>query len=124
MKKFYKISNIKVNLYITVDLKTILHNEIFNLKMWRYFYIVINLWEDKLLGRLAIAKFAANNNQLVFTKLFRFFAIKSLHCYISFDKVKLSITRICEQIFHQKTLDISQKMQITLEFTSKTLATT
>ena len=47
-----------------------------------------------------MAKFVANNNKLASTKFSSFFATKNLHLYMSFDKVKLSNTSICKQIFN------------------------
>ena len=44
-----------------------------------------------------------------------------MHSYISFDKVKLSNASTREQIFNQKSLDISRNMQTTWEFIRKSL---
>ena len=69
-----------------------------------------------------MAEFAANNNKSNSTKLSPFFATKSLHPRISFDKVELFDASTCEQIFNQKALDISGNMQTTWEFVRKALA--
>ena len=47
-----------------------------------------------------MAEFAANNNESASTKLSPFFAIKSLHPYMSFDKAELSDTSICKRILN------------------------
>ena len=49
-----------------------------------------------------MAEFAANNNKSASTKLSLFFAIKSLHPHLRFDKVKLSDASTCKHIFNQK----------------------
>ena len=58
-----------------------------------------------------MAEFAPNNNKLVSIKVLTFFAIKDLHLYISFDKVRLFNINTCKRIFNQKTLNISENMQ-------------
>ena len=67
-------------------------------------------------------EFVANNNISAFTKLFPFFAIKSLHSHMSFDIVELFDISICERILYQNTLNISRNMQTTKKFAQKVLA--
>ena len=57
-----------------------------------------------------MTEFAANNNELASTNFFLFFATKSLHQYISFDKMELFNANTCKQIFHQKALDFSKNI--------------
>ena len=75
--------------------------------MERYFCTFVNYQQDDWLEKLAIAKFAANNNESASTKLLSFFATKSLHLRISFEKIELSNASTCKQILNQKALDIS-----------------
>ena len=69
-----------------------------------------------------MAEFAANNNESASTKLSPFFATKSLHHCMSFNRVEISDASSRKQIFNQKALDISGNIQITWEFVRKTLA--
>ena len=55
--------------------------------METYLCTFINYQQDDWSEKLAIVKFATNNNETVFTKLSPFFASKSLHFYMSFDIV-------------------------------------
>ena len=89
--------------------------------MERHFYTLVNYQQDNWPGKLAIAKFTANNNKSNFTKLFLFFATKGFYLYMSFDKVEPSNASSCKQIFNTKTLGISGNMQTTLEFVQKAL---
>lgn len=63
-----------------------------------------------------MAEFAANNNELAFTKLILFFASKSLHLCMSFDIVDLFNANICKRIHKQKAFNIFKYMKITGEF--------
>lgn len=60
-----------------------------------------------------MTKFAANNNESVFTKLSLYFALKGLHPRINFNLVELSNTSTREQIFQWKALDISGNIKST-----------
>ena len=75
--------------------------------MERHLCTFVNYQQDDWLGKLTMAKFAANNNESVFTKLSLFFATKGLHPRMSFDRVELLDTSTCKQIFNQKALQIS-----------------
>ena len=68
--------------------------------MEKHFCTFINYQQDDWLGKLVMAKFAANNNELAFTKLSPFFATKSLHSSMSFDKIKLFNTSSCKRILN------------------------
>ena len=90
--------------------------------MEKYFCTFLNYQQDDQLGKLAMAEFAANNNESASTKLSPFFATKGLHPRMSFDKVELSDASTRERILNQKALDISGNMQTTWEFVRKALA--
>ena len=112
-KNLCKILGIKANLSILFHPKTDEQSEIANQEIKSYLYTFVNYQQDDWSEKFAIAKFAANNNVLASTKLFPFFVTKSLYPNMSFDIIELSNTNICEQIFQQKTLDISGNMQTT-----------
>ena len=115
-KNLYKILGIKVNLSTTFHSKTNGQSESANQKMERHLRIFVNYQQDDWPGKLAMAEFAANNNESASTKLSPFFATKGLHPHMSFDKVELSDTSTRERILNQKALDISGNMQTTWEF--------
>ena len=64
--------------------------------MERYLCIFVNYQQDDWSGKLAMAEFAANNNESASTKLSFFFATQGLHPCMSFDRVKLSDTSTCK----------------------------
>ena len=90
--------------------------------MERHLRTFVNYQQDDWPGKLAMAEFAANNNESASTKLSSFFATKGLHLRMSFDKVELSDASTRERILNQKALDISGNMQTTWEFVQKALA--
>ena len=73
----------------------------------------VNYQQDDWSEKLAMAKFAANNNKSASTTLSPFFATKGLHPHMSFDIIDLSNTSTCERIFKQKALDISRNIKTT-----------
>lgn len=58
-----------------------------------------------------MAKFTANNNSSIPTRLSPFFALRGLHLRIIFDIVNFSDIKIQEWINKKKTIDISESMQ-------------
>lgn len=69
-----------------------------------------------------MAKFTTNNNVSASIQLSPFFATKILHPNISFKIVEFFKASIYEQIFKQKTLDISGNIGSTWELACKALA--
>ena len=112
-KNLCKILGIKVNLSTAFHLETDGQSEIANQEMERHLRTFVNYQQDDWSEKLAMAKFAANNNQSASTKLSPFFATKSFHPRMSFDIVDLSDTSTRERILKQKALDISGKMETT-----------
>ena len=78
--------------------------------MERHLCTFVNYQQDDWSKRLAMAEFAANNNESASTKLFPFFASKGLHPRMSFDIVDLSDASTRERIHKQKALDISRNI--------------
>ena len=68
--------------------------------MEKHLCTFVNYQQDDLPRKLAIAKFAANNSKSASTKLFPFFITKSLHLCMSFDRIELFNTSICNRIFN------------------------
>lgn len=89
--------------------------------MKKHLCIFVNYQQNNWLEVLVMAKFAANNNKLTFTKLFPFFATKGLLPHINFDIIKFSDSSTHEWTFKQKALDISRTIESTLEFIQKVL---
>ena len=116
MKNLCKILGIKVNLSTAFHLETDGQIQIANQKIKKHLCIFVNYQQDDWPGKLAMAEFAANNNESASTKLSSFFATKGLHLRMSFDKVELSDASTRERILNQKALDISGNMQTTWEF--------
>ena len=67
--------------------------------MKKHHWTFINYQQNNWLRKLAIAKFAANNNKSASTKLSSFFTTKDLHPYMSFDKVEFSNASTYKRIF-------------------------
>ena len=84
--------------------------------MEKHFRTFVNYQQDDWPEKLAMAEFAANNNESASTKLSPFFVTKGLHPRMSFDKVELSDASTCKRILNQKALDISGNMQTTWKF--------
>lgn len=82
----------KVNLSIIFHLGTDRQSEIANQDMERHFYIFVNYQQNDWSKKLVMVKYAINNNELAFTKLSLFSAIKALYPYLSFDIVDFSNT--------------------------------
>ena len=122
MKKLCKIFDIKVNLSTAFYLEIDGQSEIANQEIERHLCIFVNYHQYDWPEKLVMAEFAANNNELASTNLFSFFATKSLHPRISFDKVELFNISTRKRIFNQKALEISGNMQTTWEFIQKALA--
>ena len=112
-KNLYKILSIKINLSTTFYLKTDRQSEIANQEIERDFCTFINYHQDDWSKKLAMTKFAANNNKLASTKLFSFFATKNFYPCISFDIIDLSDISTRERIFKQKALNIFGKIETT-----------
>lgn len=89
---------IKVYLSTAFYLITDEQSEIANLNIKKHFCNSVNCQQNNRLEELTIIKFTANNNKSVFTKLFLFFAIRTLYLSISFNIVKLSNIKTSEQI--------------------------
>ena len=109
-KNLCKIFGIKVNLSTAFHPETDGQSENANQEMERHLRTFVNYQQDDWPGKLAMAEFAANNNESASTKLSPFFATKGLHPHMSFDKVELSHASTCKRIFNQKALDISGNM--------------
>ena len=120
-KNLCKILGIKVNLSTTFHPETDRQSEIANQEMERHLRTFVNYQQDDWSDKLAMAEFAANNNESASTKLSPFFATKGLHPRMSFDIVELSDTSTRERILKQKALDISGNMEATWEFARKAL---
>ena len=60
-----------------------------------------------------MTEFAINNNISASSKLFSFYATKSLHFHMSFDILELSDTSIYRWIFKQKVFNIFENKQTT-----------
>ena len=120
-KNLCKILGIKVNLSTAFHPETDGHSEIANQEMERHLRTFVNYQQDDWSDKLAMAEFAANNNESASTKLSPFFATKGLHPRMSFDIVELSDTSTRERILKQKALDISGNMEATWEFARKAL---
>ena len=75
-------------------------SEIANQELEKYLCTFVNYQQDDWQGKLAIAKFAANNNESTSNKLSLFFATKGLHLRVSFDKVELSNASTRKRIFN------------------------
>ena len=84
--------------------------------MEKHLCTFVNYQQNDWPGKLAMAEFAANNNESASIKLSPFFATKGLHLRISFDIVELSDISTCKQIFNQKPLNIFRNMQTTWKF--------
>ena len=112
-KNLCKILGIKVNLSTAFHPETDGQSEIANQEMERHLRTFVNYQQDDWSEKLAMAEFAANNNQSASTKLSPFFATKGFHPRMSFDIVDLSDTSTRERILKQKALDISKKMETT-----------
>ena len=82
-------------------------SEIVNQEIKRHLRTFVNYQQDDWLRKLAMLKFAANNNESTSTKLSPFFATKGFYPRISFNKVELSNASTCKRIFNQNALDIS-----------------
>ena len=115
-KNLCKILGIKVNLSTAFHPETDGQSENANQEMERHLCTFVNYQQDDWPEKLAMAKFAANNNESASTKLSPFFATKGLHPCMSFDKVELSDASTRKRILNQKALDISGNMQTTWEF--------
>lgn len=90
--------------------------------MEKHLHTFVNYQQDNQSEKLAKAEFAANNNELAFTKPFLFFASKSLDLHMDFDIIDLSNTSTHRQINKQKALGFSRNMKITQEFIQKAIA--
>ena len=90
--------------------------------MERHLRTFVNYQQDDWSEKPAMAKFAANNNELASTKLSPFYATKGLHPHMSFDIVDFSNTSTRKRIFKQKALEISRNMETTWEFVQKAMA--
>ncbi len=90
--------------------------------MEKHLCTFVNYQQDDWSAKLAMAKFAANNNELASIKLFPFFASKDLHSCINFDIVDLSNANTCKRIHKQKALDIFGNMEITWKVSQKAIA--
>lgn len=112
-KNLCKILDIKVHLSTAFHPETDEHREIVNQEMEKHLCTFVNYQRDDWSAKLAMAKFAANNNELASIKLFPFFASKDLHSCISFDIVDLSNANTCKRIHKQKALDIFGNMETT-----------
>ncbi len=108
-----KILSIKVNLSTTFHPETDGQSEIANQEMERHLCTFVHYQEDEWSEKLAMAKFAANNNESASTKLSPFFATKGLDPRMSFDILDLSNASTRERIFKQKALDIFRNMEAT-----------
>lgn len=75
----------------------------------------------RLIRVTSFGKITAQNNELASTKLFLFFATKSLYPCMSFDIIDLSGTNTHEQILKQKTVNISGNMKITWKLAQKAI---
>ena len=78
-KNLCKILGIKVNLSNAFHPETDRQSKIANQEMERYLRTFVNYQQDDWSEKLAMAKFAANNNQSASTKLSPFFATKDFH---------------------------------------------
>ena len=121
-KNLCKIIGIKFNLSTAFYPETDGHSEIANQEMERHICIFVKYQQDDWSKKLAMAEFAANNNESAFTKLSPFFASKGLHPYMRFDIVDLFDASSRERIHKQKALDISGNMKTTWEFVRKAIA--
>ena len=97
-KNLCKILGIKVNLSTAFHPETDGQSEIANQEMERHLCTFVNYQQDDWLEKLAMAKFAVNNNQSASTKLSLFFATKGFHPHMSFNIVDLSDTSTRERI--------------------------
>ena len=121
-KNLCKILGIKVYLSTVFHPETDGQSEIVNQEMERHLLTFVNYQQDYWSEKLAMAEFAANNNESSSTKLSPFFASKGLHPRMSFDIVDLSNANTRERIHKQKALDISGNIETTWEFARKTIA--
>ena len=99
-KNLCKILGIKVNLSTAFHPETDGQSENANQEMERHLCTFVNYQQDDWPKKLAMAEFAANNNESASIKLSPFFATKGLHPRISFDKVELSDDNTCKRIFN------------------------
>ncbi len=120
-KNLCKILGIKVNLSTTFYSEINEQSEIANQEMERHLCTFINYQQDDWSEKLAMAEFAANNNESASPKLSSFFATKGLHSRMSFDIVDLSNASTCERILKQKALNISRNMKTTWKFVRKAM---
>lgn len=98
--------NIKGYFSIVFYLEIDKQNKIANQKIKKHLYIFVSYKQNDWLKKVAMIKFVANNNKLVFIYLFSFFASKSLYSYMSYNIINFFNANICNQIYKQKALNI------------------
>lgn len=78
-------------------------SEIANQEIEKHLCIFVHYWQNDQSKKLAMAKFAANNNKSASTKQFLFLASKDLHPCMSFNIVDFFNPDTCKWIYKQKT---------------------
>ena len=76
----------------------------------------VNYQQDDWSKKLAMAKFAANNNKSTITKLSPLVVTEGLDPCMSFDIVDISNVNTYKRILNKKALDISRNMETICEF--------
>lgn len=85
-------------------------SEIVNHEIEKHLQNFIHYQQDDWVDKLPIAKFAANNNKSISTKLTSFFVLKGLHLHISFDIIDFSESTTCKRINKKKDINISEAL--------------